>query len=51
MTVTTVGAEIFPVTFIGKIFCVLLPSLGMMFFPIFTTYVLQEYAPDEKSGQ
>lgn len=51
MNVTTVGAEIFPVTAIGKIFCVLLPSLGMMFFPIFTTYVLQEYAPDEKSGQ
>ena len=51
MNVTTVGAEIFPVTVIGKSFCVLLPSLGMMFFPIFTTYVLQEYAPDEKSGQ
>lgn len=44
MNVTTVGAEIFPVTAIGKIFCVMLPSLGMMFFPIFTTYVLQEYA-------
>lgn len=43
MNVTTVGAEIFPVTAIGKIFCVMLPSLGMMFFPIFTTYVLQEY--------
>ena len=40
MNVTTVGAEIFPVTTIGKIFCVMLPSLGMMFFPIFTTYVL-----------
>ena len=26
-----------------RVFCVLLPSLGMMFFPIFTTYVLQEY--------
>lgn len=51
MNVTTVGAEIFPVTAVGKVFCVLLPSLGMMFFPIFTTYVLQEYAPDEKSGQ
>lgn len=44
MNVTTVGAEIFPVTTIGKIFCVMLPSLGMMFFPIFTTYVLQEYS-------
>lgn len=44
MNVTTVGAQIFPVTTIGKIFCVMLPSLGMMFFPIFTTYVLQEFA-------
>ncbi len=51
MNVTTVGAAIFPVTTIGKIFCVMLPSLGMMFFPIFTTYVLQEYAPDKKSDQ
>lgn len=44
MNVTTVGAEIFPVTAVGKVVCVLLPSLGMMFFPIFTTYILQEYA-------
>ena len=43
MNVTTVGAAIFPVTVVGKVFCILLPSLGMMFFPIFTTYVLQEY--------
>ena len=40
MNVTTVGAEIFPVTTLGKIFCVMLPSLGMMFFPIFTTCLL-----------
>ena len=43
MNVTTVGAEIFPVTAIGKVVCILLPSLGMMFFPIFTTYVLDKY--------
>ena len=30
--------------------CVLLPSLGMMFFPIFTTYILQEYATKRNSG-
>ncbi|MEI3554322.1 MAG: potassium channel family protein [Alistipes senegalensis] len=42
MNVTTVGAAIFPVTVIGKIFCLLLPSLGIMRFLIFTTYVLQE---------
>lgn len=51
MNVTTVGAEIFPVTAIGKIFCVLLPSLGMMFFPIFTTYVLQEYTHKKEVDQ
>ena len=38
-----------PVTAVGKVFCVLLPSLGMMFFPIFTTYVLQEYT--HKKGE
>lgn len=43
MNVTTVGAEIFAVTAVGKITTILLPSLGMMFFPIFTTYILQEY--------
>lgn len=50
MNVTTVGAAIFPVTAIGKIFCVMLPSLGMMFFPIFTTYVLQEYTHNNKES-
>lgn len=50
MNVTTVGAEIFPVTAVGKVFCVLLPSLGMMFFPIFTTYVLQEYTHKKGSS-
>lgn len=50
MNVTTVGAEIFPVTAVGKVVCVLLPSLGMMFFPIFTTYILQEYAPRKKDS-
>ncbi len=39
MGVTTVGAAIFPVTAIGKILAVVLPSLGMMMFPIFTIYV------------
>ena len=43
MNVTTVGAQIFAVTGIGKIVTVLLPSLGMMFFPIFTTYILDRY--------
>ena len=48
MNVTTVGASIFPVTAVGKIFSVLLPVMGMMFFPIFTTYILHEYASAER---
>ncbi|MCM1151856.1 MAG: potassium channel family protein [Alistipes sp.] len=51
MNVTTVGAAIFPVTAVGKVFCVLLPSLGMMFFPIFTTYVLQEYTSRKEADR
>ncbi len=50
MGVTTVGAQIFPVTAIGKVLAVLLPALGMMFFPIFTIYITNIYsADDEKS--
>lgn len=43
MNVTTVGAAIFPVTAIGKTLAVMLPCLGMMFFPIFTLYVTDIY--------
>lgn len=54
MNLTTVGAEIFPVTAIGKILCVLLPVLGMAMFPIFTVYVTSLYdrrvAPAEQNG-
>ena len=32
MNVTTVGAAIFPVTAVGKVVCVLLPIVGMIFF-------------------
>ena len=52
MGVTTVGAAIFPVTAIGKVLAVLLPALGMMFFPIFTIYVTNIYnANDTKGGK
>ena len=44
MGVTTVGAAIFPVTTIGKVLAVLLPALGMMFFPVFTIYVTNIYS-------
>lgn len=43
MNLTTVGAEIFPVTTIGKIICILLPILGMAMFPVFTVYVTSLY--------
>lgn len=51
MNVTTVGAEIFAVTPIGKVITVLLPTLGMMMFPIFTTYILKEYAHKKESDE
>lgn len=50
MNVTTVGAEIFPVTAVGKVVCVLLPSLGMMMFPIFTIYVT-DLITNRKAGK
>lgn len=43
MSVTTVGAEIFAVTAIGKTLSVLLPCVGMMMFPIFTVYVTDHF--------
>lgn len=49
MNLTTVGANIFAVTAIGKILTVLLPTLGMMMFPIFTVYVTQIYTRNRKS--
>ena len=45
MNMTTVGAEIFPVTAIGKIICVILPIIGMAMFPVFTVYVTSLYTP------
>ena len=37
---TTLGATIQPTTPIGKMLTVLLPLLGMLFLPIFTTYIM-----------
>lgn len=51
MNVTTVGAEIFAVTTIGKVVTVLLPSLGMMMFPIFTVYVVQQFTRNKAAGE
>lgn len=40
MNLTTVGAEIYPVTTLGKILSVMLPLLGMMLLPLFTSYII-----------
>ena len=48
MNTTTVGAAIFPVTAIGKTLAVLLPGLGMMFFPVFTIYITNIYTSQQR---
>ena len=48
MNMTTVGAEIFPVTAIGKVICVILPIIGMAMFPVFTVYVTSLYTPSSR---
>lgn len=50
MNMTTVGAEIFPVTAVGRIICVILPIIGMAMFPIFTVYVTSLYSPKSSRG-
>lgn len=39
LNITTVGANIFAVTGVGKVLTVLLPGLGMILFPLLTVYV------------
>lgn len=51
MSVTTVGAAIFPVTAIGKLLAALLPAVGMMFFPVFTIYVTDIYKVLSRRGK
>lgn len=43
MNVTTVGANIYAKTAIGKVLTVLLSSLGMMMFPIFTAFIIDQF--------
>lgn len=50
MNVTTVGAEIFPVTALGKVICVVLPIIGMAMFPVFTVYVTSLFDRKRASG-
>ena len=44
MNMTTVGAEVTPITTVGKIICAALPVLGMAMFPIFTVYITSLFA-------
>ncbi len=37
---TTVGAQFFPVTTLGKVLSVALPLVGMMLLPLFTSYII-----------
>ena len=50
MNLTTVGAEIFPVTVIGKVICVMLPVLGTAIFPVLTVYITSLYGRYSHSG-
>jgi voltage-gated potassium channel len=50
MNMTTVGAEIFPVTAIGKVICVVLPIIGMAMFPVFTVYITTLYTSRDRRG-
>lgn len=40
MSLTTVGAELYPVTTLGKVLSVMLPLVGMMLLPLFTSYII-----------
>lgn len=47
---TTLGATIQPKTPIGKLLTVLLPLLGMLFLPIFTTYIIHLSPPNREDS-
>lgn len=51
MNLTTVGADIVAVTVIGKVLTVLLPTMGMLMFPIFTVYVTQLYTRNRQQDR
>lgn len=48
MNVTTVGANVFAVTTIGKILSVMLPFLGMVMLPLFTAYAMEFFKDHSK---
>ncbi len=40
---STAGSSILPTTAVGKVLSVMLPMAGMLFLPIFTTYIMEQY--------
>lgn len=40
MSLTTVGSDIYPTTALGKLLSVVLPLIGMMLLPLFTSYII-----------
>ncbi|MEG0499908.1 MAG: two pore domain potassium channel family protein [Rikenellaceae bacterium] len=49
MDVTTVGSNIYGVTFLGQLLAALLAGAGMMMFPIFTAYITTVYTNKVKA--
>ena len=51
MNLSTAGAPTVPTTPIGKVLAVMLPMAGMLFLPIFTTYIMEQYKRREERGE
>lgn len=51
MNTTTVGAPIFAVTKTGQFLAVILSGGGMLFFPIFTSYIVTRYQDSHKESK
>lgn len=49
MDVTTVGSNIYGVTFLGQLLAAVLAGAGMMMFPIFTAYITNVYTNKMKA--
>lgn len=51
MNVTTVGSNIYGVTKIGQFLAVVLAMVGMIFFPVFTAYIVSIFESKHKDNQ
>lgn len=51
MNVTTVGSNIFGVTKLGQSLAVILAASGMVFFPIFTAFVVDNFQKKRKEAE